>query len=189
MAYAPVDGLAAGGADVIVVSGPVSVKPTQPGVKVVGVESALEMAEKSRELFPQCDVAVMCAAVADYRPAAPSATKIKREGNEPPQLQLVENPDIARSLGEMKQDDQLLVGFALETDHENENARKKMQRKKLDMVVLNSLRDAGAGFGTDTNKVTILTRKDNVSHEFPLKSKAEVAGDIADLIELLYCNE
>ena len=189
MGYALADELAARVADVIVVSGPVSVKPTQPGVKVVGVESALEMAEKSRELFPQCDVAVMCAAVADYRPAAPSATKIKREGNEPPQLQLVENPDIARSLGEMKQDDQLLVGFALETDHENENARKKMQRKKLDMVVLNSLRDAGAGFGTDTNKVTILTRKDNVSHEFPLKSKAEVAGDIADLIELLYCNE
>ena len=102
MGYALADELAARGADVIVVSGPVSVKPTQPGVKVVGVESALEMAEKSRELFPQCDVAVMCAAVADYRPAAPSATKIKREGNEPPQLQLVENPDIARSLGEMK---------------------------------------------------------------------------------------
>lgn len=183
MAYAIADELASRGADVTVVSGPVSVEPVEASVKVVAVESGREMADACQVLFPDCDMAVMCAAVADYTVESPSDVKIKREGNLPPEIKLVKNPDIARNLGAMKRPGQLLVGFALETDNEESNAIGKMERKNLDMVVLNSLRDKGAGVATDTNKVTVFTRQCDSPVEFPLKSKREVAADLADLFE------
>lgn len=183
MAYAIADELASRGAEVTVISGPVSVKATEPSVKVVDVESGREMAAACESRFPDVDIAVMCAAVADYTVENPSATKIKREGNLPPEIKLVKNPDIARTLGEMKSPEQMLVGFALETDNETGNALDKMERKNLDMIVLNSLRDKGAGFATDTNKVSVFTRGDQLPVEIPLKTKREVAADLADIME------
>lgn len=183
MAYSIADELASRGAEVTVISGPVSVKATEPSVKVVDVESGREMAAACESRFPDVDIAVMCAAVADYTVENPSATKIKREGNLPPEIKLVKNPDIARTLGEMKSPGQLLVGFALETDNETGNALGKMERKNLDMIVLNSLRDKGAGFATDTNKVSVFTRGDQLPVEIPLKTKREVAADLADIME------
>lgn len=183
MAYAIADELASRGAEVTVISGPVSVKATQPSVNVVDVESGREMAAACESMFPDVDIAVMCAAVADYAVENPSATKIKREGNLPPEIKLVKNPDIARTLGEMKSPGQMLVGFALETDNETGNALDKMERKNLDMIVLNSLRDKGAGFATDTNKVSVFTRGDQLPVEIPLQTKREVAADLADIIE------
>lgn len=183
MAYAIADELASRGALVTVVSGPVAVKPVEQSVKVVDVESGKEMAAACEQVFPDSDIAIMCAAVADYTVEAPSPTKLKREGNEPPEIKLVKNPDIARTLGQLKRPGQILVGFALETDNEKDNALDKMERKNLDVIVLNSLRDKGAGFATDTNKVTVFTRGDVEPKSFPLKSKREVAADIADIIE------
>lgn len=183
MAYAIADELASRGAEVTVISGPVSVKATQPSVNVVDVESGREMAVTCESMFHDVDIAVMCAAVADYTVENPSATKIKREGNLPPEIKLVKNPDIARTLGEMKSPGQMLVGFALETDNETGNALGKMERKNLDMIVLNSLRDKGAGFATDTNKVSVFTRGDQLLVEIPLKTKREVAADLADIME------
>ncbi len=183
MAYAISDELASRGADVTVVSGPVSVNASEPSVEVIGVESGREMAAACEARFRDADIAVMCAAVADYTVENPSEVKLKREGNLPPEIKLVKNPDIARMLGEMKAPGQMLVGFALETDNEADNALDKMERKNLDMIVLNSLRDKGAGFATDTNKVTVFTRGNAVAEEFPLKSKREVAADLADIIE------
>ena len=151
MAYAIADELASRGADVTVVSGPVSVNASEPSVEVIGVESGREMAAACEARFRDADIAVMCAAVADYTVENPSEVKLKREGNLPPEIKLVKNPDIARMLGEMKAPGQMLVGFALETDNEADNALDKMERKNLDMIVLNSLRDKGAGFATDTN--------------------------------------
>ncbi len=181
MGYAIADEAARRGAEVTVVSGPVSVVPSEPGVRVIKVESTREMMEAAEREFAGADVAVMAAAVADYAPAEPAPGKIKREGGEPPVIRLVKNPDIAAALGERKRPGQTLVGFALETDHEMDNAADKMKRKHLDMIVLNSLRDKGAGFGTDTNLVTILSA-DGRSTRYDLKSKREVACDILDQI-------
>ena len=135
--------------------------------------------------FDECDVAIMCAAVADYTVETPSETKIKRENADIPEFRLVKNPDIAATLGKRKAQNQILVGFALETDHEFENATAKMKRKNLDMIVLNSLRDKGAGFATDTNKVTVFTA-DGDETAFDLKEKIAVAADIWDLIAAKY---
>lgn len=181
MGYAIADEAARRGAEVTVVSGPVSVVPSEPGVRVIKVESAREMMEAAEREFAGADVAVMAAAVADYAPAEPAPGKIKREGGEPPVIRLVKNPDIAAALGERKRPGQTLVGFALETDHEMDNAADKMKRKHLDMIVLNSLSDKGAGFGTDTNLVTILSA-DGRTTRYDLKSKREVACDILDQI-------
>ncbi len=181
MGYAIAGEAARRGAEVTVVSGPVSVVPSEPGVRVIKVESAREMMEAAEHEFAGADVAVMAAAVADYAPVEPALSKIKREGGEPPVIRLVKNPDIAAALGERKRPGQTLVGFALETDHEMDNAADKMKRKHLDMIVLNSLRDKGAGFGTDTNLVTILSA-DGRTTRYDLKSKREVACDILDQI-------
>lgn len=186
MAYSLADELAWRGAEVVVVSGPVGVAPSVDGVTVKNVESGREMAAECESLFPACDLAVMCAAVADYTVDHPAQNKIKREGHDVPEIPLVKNPDIARALGQTKRPDQKIVGFALETDHEATNAIEKMERKNLDMIVLNSLRDKGAGFATDTNKVTVFTRNDVNVREFPLKSKREVASDLADIIETFF---
>ena len=155
MGYAIADCAAARGADVTVVSGPVAIGPTRPSVKVINVESAREMLDACEKLFPSSDIAVMTAAVADYAPAETFDHKIKRESDGIAGISLVKNPDIAATLGSLKRDGQLLVGFALETDNELDNAADKLHRKHLDMIVLNSLRVPGAGFRTDTNQVSI----------------------------------
>lgn len=182
MGYAIADALAARGADVALVSGPVGeLKPRHGGVRVIRVESAREMLAACEAEWSRADVGVMTAAVADYRPVAAADSKIKREGSDAPELKLTKNPDIAAALGAAKRPGQLLIGFALETDHEDANAAAKLGRKNLDAIVLNSLRDAGAGFGTDTNKVTIFAA-DGLTLPYGLKPKAEVAEDIADFI-------
>lgn len=185
MAFALADEAARRGAEVTVVAGPTTAAPSHKGVKVVRVESALEMLAACRGKFPGSDVAIMCAAVADYRVKNPADTKIKREGHEPPALELIANPDIAATLGAEKRPGQILVGFALETDNGPANALGKMERKNLDMVVLNSLADKGAGFATDTNRVAIFRRGEEEPMTFPLKPKTEVAADILNAIESL----
>lgn len=180
MGYSLAEECASRGADVTIVSGPVSLTTSNHAIKVINVESAKEMLAACEEEFPSADVSIMCAAVADYAPAHPADSKIKREHQEVPVIKLVKNPDIAATLGSKKSDNQILVGFALETDHEFDNATEKLHRKNLDMIVLNSMRDTGAGFGTDTNKVTIFTCDER--KEYPLKSKREVAKDIVDAI-------
>lgn len=181
MGYAIAEEAADRGADVTLVSGPVSVSTDHPGVKIISIESARQMYDACVRLFPDSDITIMSAAVADYAPAEVSEKKIKREKDEIPQIRLVKNPDIAATLGKEKRPDQYLVGFALETNDEMENALNKLQRKNLDLIVMNSLRDAGAGFGTDTNKISIFTR-DGSQASYPLKSKREVATDIIDAI-------
>ncbi len=181
MGYALAEECAARGAEVTLVSGPVSVTTKDPRVKVVKVESAREMLAECEKAFPASDISIMCAAVADYAPAAVADRKIKREHSEVPVIELVKNPDIAATLGARKKPGQILAGFALETDNEASNAVEKLERKNLDLIVLNSMRDKGAGFGTDTNKITIIDREG--SHPYPLKSKTEVAADIVDSIQ------
>lgn len=181
MGYALAEECAARGAEVTLVSGPVAIRTSNPSIRVVDVESARDMLAACEESFPSVDIAVMCAAVADYAPAEVADRKIKREHSEVPVIHLVKNPDIAATLGSRKRPGQILVGFALETDHELDNAAEKLRRKNLDMIVLNSLRDKGAGFGTDTNKVSII-RRDGSREDFGLKSKREVAADIVSSV-------
>lgn len=181
MGYALADEAARRGAEVTIVSGPVDITPRHSSIKIIKVESAKEMASACLDIFPRADIAIMCAAVADYAPAEYRDSKIKREHDDVPAIRLVKNPDIAASLGKIKSDKQLLIGFALETDSEYSNALEKLKRKNLDMIVLNSLRDKGAGFGGDTNKVTLFTA-DGSRKSFNLKSKTEVAADIIDAV-------
>ena len=171
------------GARVTVISGPVAIS-YPAGADVVGVTTALEMRDEAVSRFPDADIAVMCAAVADYRPASCADHKIKRSGVDEMTLTLVRNPDIAATLGAMKRSGQRLVGFALETDHAEDNGRDKLASKNLDMIVVNSLEDAGAGFGVDTNRVTMLTA-DGRRLQGDLKSKDGVAADIFDVIATL----
>lgn len=184
MGYALAEELSARGAEVVLVSGPVTLE-APAGVRRVDVESAVEMCEAAKSEFRNCDIAVFSAAVADYRPVKKAGEKIKREGIEEQTLKLVRNPDIAAECGRMKQTDQITAGFALETDSGLESAHKKLKTKKLDLIVLNTLRDKGAGFGTDTNKVTLITEREE--KEFELKDKRSVAKDIADAILKLIC--
>lgn len=181
MGYAIAEEAAMRGAQVILVSGPVSIKANNPNIDVISVESAREMSDACTSVFSNCDIAIMCAAVADYAPAECAKSKIKREKDEIPTIKLVKNPDIAATLGVLKQPHQRLIGFALETDNELQNAQDKLMRKNLDMIVLNSLKDKEACFGTDTNKITIY-KADNSVLTFPLKPKSEVAKDIIDTI-------
>lgn len=183
MGYAIANEAAARGADVVLVSGPVGDNlPVHPGVKLVKVESAVQMLEAAAEAFQTADIAILSAAVADYRPAHEYDHKIKREKDGIESLELVKNPDIAATLGAGKRPGQILVGFALETDHELANAAEKLRRKNLDMIVLNSLRDKGAGFGVATNKVSLIYADGRERTDFPLKTKTEVAADILDAI-------
>ncbi len=175
MGFALAEVLAGQGAEVELVTGPTSLNASNnPHIKVHRVESAREMYAVVTEVFPHCTGAILSAAVADYRPAECADHKLKKNGTEGMTLELVQNPDILATLGQMKQKGQRLVGFALETDNELANAESKLQRKNLDFIVLNSLRNEGAGFGTDTNKVTIIAR-DGSRQESPLMSKHEVA--------------
>jgi phosphopantothenoylcysteine decarboxylase/phosphopantothenate--cysteine ligase len=182
MGFAVAEELAERGAKVILVAGPTSLTAKHRNIKQINIESAREMYEACIETFPSCNAAILSAAVADYRPETVADHKIKKAaGTETLDIHLVQNPDILATLGKMKTDRQLLVGFALETDNELENAKAKLTRKNLDMIVLNSLKDKGAGFGHDTNKVTIITA-DGTVREGSLKSKAAVAKDIVDMI-------
>lgn len=169
------------GAEVELILGPVGTIPTLNGVQIHAVETAQEMFGVAQKLFPACTGAILAAAVADYRPAEVATQKIKKTG-ENMRIELVRNPDIAATLGQQKTATQWLVGFALETDDAEANARDKMHRKNLNAIVLNSLRDAGAGFKHDTNKISILTPDNKVRH-FELKKKTEVAIDILAVIE------
>lgn len=178
---------AARGALVTVVAGPVSaILPESCGVERVDVVSARQMRDECVRLFPQMDAAILSAAVADYAPATVAPGKIKRSGCEEMQLRLVRNPDIAATLGGMKTAGQTLVGFALETDDAEANALGKLKNKKLDWIVLNSLRDPQAGFGKPTNKVTIFGADGSVA-PFPAKSKEAVAADILDTVFAVRC--
>ena len=171
------------GADVTLLAGPVSLPTPHPSIKRIDVESAREMCDAAVEQFPLCDAAILSAAVADYRPAVQATSKIKRTGDGM-SIELEANPDIAATLGKSKRDEQRLVGFALETNDAEDNARLKLKKKNLDFIVLNSLEDKGAGFSCDTNKVTIIDAKGK--SEYPLKSKADVAKDVvAHLSRLL----
>lgn len=163
------------GATVELVCGPTRIKTSHPNIHRTDVESAQEMYNAATNLFPNVDAAILCAAVADFTVARTADSKIKRE-KDGLTLQLIPTQDIAAALGAMKHEHQKLIGFALETNNERDNARKKLLRKNLDFIVLNSLNDAGAGFSYDTNKITILSRQEE--EEYPLKPKTEVAQDI-----------
>ena len=170
------------GANVTLVSGPVSLeKPI--GVNIIAVSSAKQMLEACKNNFPGTDIAIMNAAVADYAPVITSDIKIKRKGGKMT-IELKPTKDIAAELGKIKKDKQILIGFALETDNEKKNALGKLTRKNLDFIVLNSLRDKGAGFGHATNKISIVFKDNNIK-KFELKLKAKVATDIVDEIEKL----
>lgn len=171
------------GAEVHLVSGPVHIEKPHGLASFTAVESALEMHEAVQANFPKCDVGILSAAVADYRPSEYADQKIKKEKGGIEQITLTENPDIIAALGKQKKEHQMLVGFALETQNEIENGKSKLERKNLDMIVVNSLNEKGAGFGTDTNKVTLVKREGEPVH-FNLKTKDEVALDILKEVEV-----
>ena len=177
MGYALAEECARRGAKVTLVSGPVSIKASHPRIQVVSVESCVEMFEAATAVFPSCQAAILCAAVADFRPAEVAAQKIKRVG-QTMDIHLVPNPDIAAHLGQMKQSGQVLVGFALETNDEQQNAHHKLEKKNLDFIVLNSLRNAGTCFQSDDNQISIISRMGQ--HDYERKPKQAVAHDIID---------
>lgn len=181
MGYALAEEFAATGAVVTLVSGPTNLAdPAHPHIQTVRVDTADQMYEAAAAVAPDADVWVFAAAVADYKPRDVAANKIKKEGDTLT-LELVKNVDIAATLGKTKRAEQFSVGFALETNNEEVNAREKLARKNFDLVVLNSLRDPGAGFRHDTNKVTLL-EADGQMTVFELKPKAAVAADIVRTI-------
>ena len=180
MGLAIAEEFAGRGAEVVLVCGPVNLKTSHPAIRRVDVESAAQMYEVTSKEFVNSDVAVLSAAVADFTPKEKADHKIKR-GKDDLLLELLPTKDIAAELGRIKTASQLLVGFALETNDEEVNALSKMQRKNLDMIVLNSLNDKGAGFSVDTNKVTIMDKAGNKT-VYELKTKVEVAKDIVDQI-------
>ncbi len=177
MGYALAEDCANRGAEVVLISGPVQLRTTHPGIRRIDVESAEEMYRAATSEFATADAAILCAAVADFTPEQVAEQKIKREGDGLT-LHLKPTHDIAAALGRMKRDGQVLVGFALETNDEESHAQSKLRRKNLDFIVLNSLRDAGAGFRHDTNKITIIDEEQTVA--YPLKNKKDVAADIID---------
>lgn len=184
MGFALAEACAEQGAEVTLIAGPVALNTIHPNIRRIDVESADEMYQAAIAAFPDADAGILCAAVADYRPDKQAGEKIKRESGDMT-LTLVPNKDIAASLGAIKQKGQILVGFALETNNEAAHAEGKLKRKNLDFIVLNSLRDAGAGFRLDTNKITIIDNQGAVT-DYPLKSKHEVAVDIVNkLVTLL----
>ena len=180
MGVALAESLADRGADVTLITGPINLSTQHKNIKQIAVESASEMYEECHKVFADCDIAILAAAVADYRPAEVAGEKIKKKEDDL-MLKLVKNRDILASLGKIKRPSQSLVGFALETANEMENAAAKLEQKNADMIVLNSLRDTGAGFGHDTNKVTLLTRGGK-SYPLPLQTKRETADAIISQI-------
>lgn len=187
MGFAIAEILAGFKADVYLVSGPTNIKPQHPSIKIYHVETAQQMFDKSIELFDYMDAAICAAAVADYTPENVSDKKIKKElaGSDAMLIKLVPAKDILAHLGKIKSPSQILVGFSLETDNELENARRKVEKKNLDFIVLNSLNDKGAGFSTETNKITIINRNGEII-KYPLKLKTEVALDIVNYLAANY---
>ena len=183
MGYAIAHEAANRGAKVKVVSGPVTVKLDHPNVEIIPVTSANQMFESTKENLSGADIVILCAAVADFTVAEKADKKIKREKSDY-QLTLTPTQDIAAWVGANKNEGTFLTGFALETNDELENAKGKLARKNLDMIVLNSMQDKGAGFKTDTNKITVIAR-DGAIENYPLKTKDQVAVDILDNIERL----
>lgn len=180
MGFALAEHFADFGANVNLIAGPVSLTVKNADIKRINVRSADEMYQQTLALFKQSDICIMAAAVADFTLKSVSPSKIKKTA-ELPVLELIPTKDILKTLGSEKSENQILVGFALETNEEKENALKKLHSKNLDFIVLNSLNDEGAGFGFDTNKISIFD-KNGKSSNFNLKSKKEVAKDIADYI-------
>lgn len=188
MGIAIADALAAAGADVTLVLGPTGLSAANPAVKTIRVVTAEEMFNGSEAHFAQSEVIVMAAAVADYRPKHVADIKMKKGEGDALTLELEKTKDILRTLGATRTDKQVLVGFSLETNNEKEYALKKLREKHLDLVVMNSLNDKGAGFNHDTNKVTLFN-KNGDARELPLKSKLEVAQDIVNsIVEMLPAN-
>ncbi len=181
MGIALAETMADQGAEVELILGPSPLLPKYPGIKVTRVIAAKEMYDEANRAFKTADITIMAAAVADYSPEVIAPEKIKKNAGAFLHLNLVKTPDILRSLGERKKPGQLLIGFALETSDEVTNAKEKLRTKNLDMIVLNSLNDEGAGFQHDTNRITIIDREEQL-HKFELKSKQEVAKDIVSFI-------
>lgn len=177
MGFALAEECAERGAEVVLIAGPVSLKTTHPNIRRIDVESAEQMYQAATTEFTDSDAAILCAAVADYRPKEQADNKIKRQEGSSLTLELIPNKDIAASLGKTKKEGQTLIGFALETNNEEQNALDKIKKKNLDYIVLNSLNDNGAGFQHDTNKIAILN-KNGLRTNFELKNKKEVAKDI-----------
>jgi len=184
MGFALAEASAERGANVILVSGPTNLHPVHENIKIERITSAREMLEVTSKYFDEANIFIASAAVADYAPKDVASEKIKKN-DDSLTIELVKNPDILKTLGEQKSH-QFIVGFALETQNEEANARQKLTKKNLDMIVLNSLRDEGAGFGGDTNRIKIITKSDET--DFPIKTKNEVAKDILDAIETRLSN-
>jgi phosphopantothenoylcysteine decarboxylase/phosphopantothenate--cysteine ligase len=180
MGFAIAEQLAQQGAQVKIISGPTNQVISHPNIEVQKVTSAEEMYQACKKEFPATDIAVLSAAVADYRPLVVADQKIKKTDSDL-SITLTKTQDIAAELGKLKTNGQFIVGFALETENERANAEKKLNSKNFDLIVLNSLNDKGAGFGHDTNKITIINRQNQVK-EFSLKNKKEVAADIVNAI-------
>jgi len=180
MGFALAEVCAEQGAEVTLVSGPVTLTTKHPAIRRIDVESAAEMYDAATRNFSDADITILCAAVADFTPKVTADKKIKRKGDDLT-LELQPTQDIAAALGAVKRKGQVMAGFALETDDELANARKKLKKKNLDLIVMNSLQDAGAGFRVDTNKVTIIDRHHGLT-AYDTKSKREVAEDIVEFI-------
>jgi phosphopantothenoylcysteine decarboxylase/phosphopantothenate--cysteine ligase len=178
MGYALAEEFANRGAFVNLISGPVNITTNNPNIKIHKVVSALEMFNKTNQIFDNTDIAIFAAAVADYSPVEMANSKIKKKNNTLT-IKLKKNPDIALEMGKKKKKNQITIGFALETDNEQKNALEKLKKKNLDLIVLNSLKDKGAGFNTDTNKIKIIFPDGNIKN-FDLKPKKIVAQDIAN---------
>lgn len=186
MGFAIAENMADKGASVMLISGPTQLSAKNKNIKLTKVTSADEMYEKALNVFPKTDIAVLAAAVADYAPVNRAENKIKKN-NQEITVKMRKTKDTAAALGKNKKSNQIIVGFALETENELEHAQQKLKKKNFDFIVLNSLNDDGAGFGHDTNKITII-HKNNKTREFELKSKEEVAEDIVgELVEMLNC--
>lgn len=180
MGYAIAEQFAKRGAHVELVSGPSDLQVKSSNINLTKVVSAGEMDNACNKYFKKAKIGILAAAVADYTPKNKSSKKIKKE-QDSLKVELVKTPDIAKKLGKLKKKDQFLVGFALETEQEAKNAKQKLKDKNFDMIVLNSLKDKGAGFGGDTNKITLFDKHNNIK-KFKLKSKVEVANDIVEEI-------
>jgi phosphopantothenoylcysteine decarboxylase / phosphopantothenate---cysteine ligase len=187
MGFALAEEAAARGANVTLISGPTDIKTNNPNITLVNVVSAQQMYEACHKAFTKSDITIMAAAVADYKPKKVAENKIKKS-NHNLVLELEATKDILKSLGEIKSENQFLVGFALETENGEQNALKKLNEKNLDLVVLNSPAEFGSGFGFDTNKITIIQKKGQLK-EFPLRSKRDVANDILNSIDLILENK
>ena len=181
MGIALADAAAEYGAEVDLVLGPVDLVPQNKTIRIFNVVSASEMADECIALFDKCDIAILAAAVADFTPERVEERKVKRTTDGEFLLRLKPTSDIAESLGGRKKSGQIVAGFALETHNEMANASKKLERKHLDLIIMNSMQDQGAGFGYKTNRITIIDSNNNID-KFELKTKEEAARDILDKI-------